>query len=80
MVIERMSIVWEERGPSEAIVEGIGSMAVASTAYLVMSVREIQHLLFVFPELLLRRARGVAAARPLQGLPAVGAHALQSAS
>lgn len=53
MVIERMSIVWEERGPAEAIVEGCGSLAVASAAYLVMSVHEIQHLVFVFPELLL---------------------------
>ena len=53
MVIERMSIVWEERGPAEAIVEGCGSMAVASAAYLVMSINEIQHLVFAFPELLL---------------------------
>jgi hypothetical protein len=53
MVIERMSIVWEERGPAEAIMEGLGSLAVASAAYLVMSVHEIQHLVFAFPELLL---------------------------
>jgi hypothetical protein len=53
MVIERMSIVWEERGAAEAIMEGCGSLAVASAAYLVMSVPEIQHLVFVFPELLL---------------------------
>lgn len=53
MVIERMSIVWEERGPTEAIVEGFGSLAVASAAYLVMSIPEVQHLVFVFPELLL---------------------------
>jgi hypothetical protein len=53
MVIERMSIVWEERGPAEAIAEGLGSLAVAAAAYLVMSVPEIQHLVFVFPELLL---------------------------
>lgn len=53
MVIERMSIVWEERGATEAILEGCGSLAVASAAYLVMSVPEIQHLVFVFPELLL---------------------------
>lgn len=53
MVIERMSIVWEERGPAEAIAEGLGSLAVASAAYLVMGVHAIQHLAFVFPELLL---------------------------
>ena len=53
MVIERMSIVWEERGPAEAIVEGCGSLAVASAAYLIMSINEVQHMVFVFPELLL---------------------------
>ena len=37
MAIERMSIVWEERGPAEAIQEGLGSLLVAAVAYLVMS-------------------------------------------
>jgi 7 transmembrane helices usually fused to an inactive transglutaminase/Inactive transglutaminase fused to 7 transmembrane helices len=53
MTIERMSIVWEERGPFEAIKQGLGSLLAASLAYLVMHHREIQHLFFVFPELLL---------------------------
>lgn len=53
MVIERMSIVWEERGPAEAIREGIGSLTVAALAYLVMSIPYLGHLVFVFPELLL---------------------------
>jgi hypothetical protein len=53
MVIERMSIVWEERGPSAAMTEGAGSLVVAIVAYLVMSIDRLQHLMFVFPEMLL---------------------------
>ncbi|MEO1574228.1 MAG: 7TM domain-containing protein, partial [Pseudomonadota bacterium] len=53
MVIERMSIVWDERGPSAAMTEGAGSLVVAIVAYLVMSIDRLEHLVFVFPELLL---------------------------
>lgn len=53
MTIERMSIVWEEHGPSDAIRQGIGSLAVAAAAYLLMINPSIDHLFFVFPELLL---------------------------
>lgn len=53
MTIERMSIVWEERGASEAIQEGVGSLLVAALAYLVMDIKPLEHLIFVFPELLL---------------------------
>jgi hypothetical protein len=53
MTIERMSIVWEERNAAEAILQGIGSLFAAAIAYLVMSNIYMEHLLFVFPELLL---------------------------
>jgi hypothetical protein len=53
MTIERMSVVWEERGPSEALTQGLGSLAVASLAYVVMNLDYLQHLFFVFPELTL---------------------------
>jgi hypothetical protein len=53
MTIERMSIIWEEHGPTEAILMGMGSLAVACAAYLVMQNRTLQYLVFVFPELLL---------------------------
>jgi hypothetical protein len=53
MTIERMSIVWEERGAYEAIQEGVGSLIVAAIAYLVMGIVWLEHLIFVFPELLL---------------------------
>ncbi|MEL7450722.1 MAG: inactive transglutaminase family protein [Pseudomonadota bacterium] len=53
MVIERMSIVWDERGPGAAATEGLGTLAVAIVAYVVMSIDQLEHLVFVFPELLL---------------------------
>jgi len=53
MTIERMSIVWEERGASEAIQEGVGSLVVAALAYLLMGINWLEHIVFVFPELLL---------------------------
>jgi len=53
MTIERMSIVWEELGALDALKQGVWSMFAAVLAYLVMSVRYIEHLVFVFPELLL---------------------------
>ena len=53
MTIERMSIVWEERGPREAFKQGTGSLVCAALAYLVMNIDQVEHLVFVFPELLL---------------------------
>ncbi len=53
MAIERLSIVWEERGGSEAIQEGLGSLLVAALSYLVMSLDVVEHLVVIFPELLL---------------------------
>ncbi len=53
MTIERMSIVWEERGASEALQEGVGSLLVAAVAYVIMGLAWLEHLIFVFPELLL---------------------------
>jgi hypothetical protein len=53
MTIERMSVVWEERGPGDALRAGAGSMVVASVAYLVMGLPWLEHLIITFPELLL---------------------------
>ena len=53
MTIERMTLVWEERGAREAFEQGLGSLAVGTLCYLVMNLRIVEHLLFVFPELLL---------------------------
>jgi hypothetical protein len=53
MTIERMSIAWDERGPGHAFKEGIGTMLVAAIAYLAMSWERLEHIVFVFPEVLL---------------------------
>ncbi|HEY5643113.1 MAG TPA: inactive transglutaminase family protein [Woeseiaceae bacterium] len=53
MTIERMSVVWEERGPGDAMRAGFGSMLVAVCAYLAMGMNWLEHLIFTFPELLL---------------------------
>jgi len=53
MTIERMSIVWEEQGPPEALKQGLGSLLVATIAYMVMTIKYVDHLIFVFPELIL---------------------------
>lgn len=53
MTIERMSIVWEERGAYEAIKQGVGSMVVAIVAYPVFTSDNIEHIIFIFPELIL---------------------------
>jgi hypothetical protein len=52
MTIERMSIVWEELGALETLQQGAWSLVAAVLAYLVMTISYIEHLVFVFPELL----------------------------
>lgn len=51
--IERMSVLWEEDGAREALIQGVGSLAVAVIVYLAMSIPLIEYLTFSFPELLL---------------------------
>lgn len=50
--IERMSILWEEDGAKEAIIQLFGSLIVAIVAYLVMTVPLVEHWMFNFPEVL----------------------------
>lgn len=49
--IERMSILWEEEGAREVLVQGSGSLFVAICAFLAMSTSLASHLTFNFPEL-----------------------------
>ncbi len=49
--IERMSILWEEEGPREVVIQGGGSLLVAVLAYLLMKLPIANHLSFNFPEL-----------------------------
>ena len=53
MTIERMTVVWDERGPKEAMMQASGSFFVAVLCYLLMNLSIIQHWVFVFPESLL---------------------------
>lgn len=53
IMIERMSILWDERGPFEVFLQSIGTIVVAAMAYYIMHVEWLQHIMFVFPELLL---------------------------
>jgi hypothetical protein len=52
MTIERMSIVWEEQGSKEGLQQALGSLLVAACTYLIITVSYVEHLVFVFPELL----------------------------
>ena len=53
MTIERMSVVWEERGAVDAMRAGLGSLIIAMAAYTFMGMSWLEHLVFTFPELLL---------------------------
>jgi hypothetical protein len=53
MTIERMSVVWEERGAVDAMRAGLGSLIVAIVAYVAMGMAWLEPLVFTFPELLL---------------------------
>ena len=53
MVIEHMSVVWEESGPLATIKEGLGSLFVAILGYLAMINEYFTHIIFLFPEMLL---------------------------
>ncbi|MCE9687711.1 UUP1 family membrane protein [Shewanella sp. AS16] len=46
--IERMSILWEEQGAKEVVMQGGGSLLVATLAYLAMSATWVQHWVFNF--------------------------------
>jgi hypothetical protein len=59
MAIERMSIVWEERGPGEAMKEGLGTLVAAALIYMLMITPQVQYILLVFPEVLLVLLAGI---------------------
>lgn len=51
--IERMSVLWEEDGPREVMIQGGGSLLTAVIAYIFMTNRTVEYLTFNFPELML---------------------------
>jgi len=48
--IERMSILWEEEGAWEVLIQGGGSLVVAIIAFAAMQLPLVTHLTFNFPE------------------------------
>lgn len=63
MTIEKAALMWEEEGGREVTIATVGSVAIATVGYLLMTNSYTQHLVFTFPELLL----GVLAANILVG-------------
>jgi len=57
--IERMSLIWEEEGKRNAMLQVAGSLVVAVVAYFVMSQKQVRYLAFYFPELLLVLLAGI---------------------
>jgi hypothetical protein len=53
MTIERVSVLWDESGPAEAIKMAVMSLIIATVCYLVISAPQVQHVFFSFPELIL---------------------------
>jgi hypothetical protein len=53
MTIERMAIIWEERGATETIKTSLGSLLAASLSYWLMTNETLTYLIFTFPGLLL---------------------------
>lgn len=51
MVIERMSVVWEERGAFTSIKEGAGTLAIAALCFLAMSIEILAYWVTVYPEI-----------------------------
>jgi hypothetical protein len=51
--IEHMSILWEDDGPGEVLVQTVGSLSVAILCYMAMTNHHFEHWMFNFPEFLL---------------------------
>lgn len=53
MTIERLSIIWEERGANNAFKVALGTLFAAAIAYFLMSWEQLSYLIFTFPGLVL---------------------------
>jgi 7 transmembrane helices usually fused to an inactive transglutaminase/Inactive transglutaminase fused to 7 transmembrane helices len=53
MTIERVSVIWDESGPAEAIRLAVLSLIIAAFCYVLMAARPVQHIFFAFPEMIL---------------------------
>ncbi|MFU8894082.1 MAG: UUP1 family membrane protein [Luteolibacter sp.] len=57
--IERMSLIWEEEGKRNALIQVSGSIIVAVCAYKFMKISQLQYWAYYFPELLLILLAGI---------------------
>jgi len=57
--IERMSLIWEEEGKRNALIQVAGSVVVAVCAYKFMKISQLQYWAYYFPELLLILLAGI---------------------
>jgi len=53
MTIERVSVIWDENGPAEAIKLAVLSLIIAAFCYVLMAAPPVQHIFFAFPEMIL---------------------------
>lgn len=53
MMIERISVTWDEAGAKHTIMVTLSTLFVSSVCYLVIVLPEIEHMFITFPELLL---------------------------
>ncbi|MCH2158027.1 MAG: inactive transglutaminase family protein [Oleiphilaceae bacterium] len=51
--VERLSILWEEEGPREVGIQGLGSLLTAVVSYILMSNTYVADFVFLYPESLL---------------------------
>ena len=58
MTVERISVLWDERGPAEVIRQAADSVLVAVVAYFIMVNPYAEHLGIMFPEILLALLAG----------------------
>lgn len=52
MTIERMCIIWDERGAASAVRSSIESLIAAVVIFFAINIKPLQYLLFAFPELI----------------------------
>jgi hypothetical protein len=53
LTIERMCITWDELGPWSALKQCFNTLVTASAIFIVISSKALEHIIFVFPELIL---------------------------
>ena len=78
MTIERLSIIWEERGGGNAFKVAARNPDCRHLAYLLMSIPELAYFIFTFPAVLMILVGFHAGNGPLPRLPADRTLPLQS--